>query len=79
MRVDLDGTNLLPGDSSEADDLHQGSGQVEQHIPQTVHCLPQDARLRKKTLITELNATGHDLTSTPVVPSLRVTLVRDIA
>ena len=40
--------NLLPGNSSEADDLHQGSGQVEQHIPQTVHCLPQDARLRKK-------------------------------
>ena len=37
--------DLLPGDSTKADSLHQRPGQVEQHIPKTIHCLPQDASL----------------------------------
>ena len=70
--------NLLPGDSTKANRLHEGSGQVEEHIPKTIDCLSQDASLQilRLWLTFEIRL---DPTSTPVVPSLRVTLVRDIA
>ena len=86
--------NLLPGNSTKTNGLHQRPAEVEQHIPQTIHCLPQDASLGnliehwndtnlEKSLIENWNDTNlrskKVLTSTPVVPSLRVTLVRDIA
>ena len=38
--------DLLPGDSTKSDSLHERSCQVEEHIPKTIHCLSQDARLR---------------------------------
>ena len=78
--------DLLPGDSTQADSLHQRPGQVEQHIPKTIHCLPQDASLGENSYIwlnlkwKKIWTGAHEShTSTPVVPSLRVTLVRDIA